>query len=83
MKLQRYTLKDNKLIPWDTGEFVYADEAEKNRCTVHPCQHRSPPAIGGESYYKKQLAEEKQKNLELKAEAEKWYEKYMDVCDSM
>ena len=26
-----------------------------DRCTVHPCQHRSPPAIGGENYYKEKL----------------------------
>ena len=25
-----------------------------NNCTVNPCQHRSPPAIGGDSYYKEQ-----------------------------
>ena len=30
------------------------EKLQANRCTVHPCQHRSPPAIGGDSYYREQ-----------------------------
>ena len=37
----------------DRTELV--ERLKVDRCTVHPCQHRSPPAIGGESYYKEKL----------------------------
>ena len=41
-------------------------EGEGFTCNVNPCQHRSPPAIGGDSYYKKENKKLKKQQKTIK-----------------